>query len=409
MGLYLRLAWRNIWRHRRRTLIVVLAVGLGLWLMMFYDGMVAGFEQAIYGSAVQVLGGNIQVHAPGYTAALEANPLIPLANDQTIVDAAKAQPDVVLAARRIVTSGMATNREGAFSVEIVGIEPDQEQAVSLESKNISQGRYLAPDDQEAVFIGKGLADAMNLTAGDRFTLVGRAANQQMRQHALTVAGIYDLKMSDIEKRTVYLPLSEAQYLYGLDGQSTEVTVTLKQIGQEPAVIAALQKQLPGYEFSTWETNFPEMKTAIETKSGAMNMFGGIIMAVAGIGILNMLLMAVYERTREIGIMGALGVKPRQIQWLFLIEGVMIGLVGVVFGAGLGLLLNGLLGIVGIDYSQFSGLTSYTALISGKVYPTLGLEKIWGRSVIILIISILAAFYPALRASRREPAEALHYV
>lgn len=409
MQLYLNLAWRNIWRHRRRTLIVVLAVGLGLWLMIFYDGMIGGFEQAIYGNAVQVLGGNIQVHASGYQAKLEQTPLLPLENPQAVIEAASAQPQVLLAAQRITTGGMATNREGAFSVGIVGIEPDKEKAVSLEATHVTEGRYLTADDKESVFIGKGLATAMNVAVGDRITLVGRSASKQMRQHAMTIVGIFDLQMSDIEKRTVYISLPEAQYLYGLDGQSTEVAITLKQIGQEAAVMSALKAKLPGYEFSDWETNFPEMTAAIETKSAAMNLFGVIIMAVAGIGILNMMLMAIYERTREIGLMGAMGMKPGQIRWLFLLEGTLIGLVGVAFGVLLGVAVNALVGTVGIDYSKFSGMTSYTALITGRVYTTLGLQNLLWRALTILAISIVFAYYPAYAASQREPAEALHYV
>jgi len=141
----------------------------------------------------------------------------------------------------------------------------------------------------------------------------------------------------------------------------------------------------------------------------MNVFSVIILMIAGIGILNLLLMAVYERTREIGLLGALGLKPRQISTLFILEGTMMGLVGVVAGILLGLLLNGLLGQVGLDYSAFSGVTSYMALISGRIYPTLGTERLLVRALTVAIIAALASVYPAREASRREPAEALHFV
>lgn len=408
MRLYLRLAWRNLWRHRRRTLIVVLAIGLGMWLMMFYDGMIAGFEQAIYGNAIQVLGGNIQIHASGYQEVLDQAPLLPLENDQAVVNAALAQPQVVAATRRIKTGGMATSREGAFPLSIIGIEPEKELPVSLEAQNVSAGRYLTSDDQEAVYIGKGLATEMNVTVGDRITLVGQDADHQMRQHTMTVVGIYDVGLSDIEKRTLFMTLGEAQYLYNVNS-STEVAITLKQIGQERAVMAALKPLLPGYEIASYETSFPEMQAAINAKGGVMNVFSVIILFIAGIGILNLLLMAVYERTREIGLMGALGMKPRQITILFLLEGGLMGLVGLAFGVGLGLLSNAIVGQVGIDYSQFTGLTEYTALISGRVYPTLGMEKLAQRAITVVVVALLSAYYPAWDASKREPAEALHYV
>jgi ABC-type lipoprotein release transport system permease subunit len=409
MQLYLRLAWRNIWRHRRRTIIVVLAMALGLSMMMMYDGLVEGFNQAIYGNAIKVLGGNIQIHAKGYREKADQTPLLALQDDQAVVKAALAQPLVVAASRRIKTGGLASSREGAFSVAITGIEPEQELAVNLAAQHVVLGRYLTSADADAIFIGKGLASAMSVGVGDRIALTGRAVHDQMRLRTMTVVGVYDLGMPDIEKRTIFISLGEAQDLYGLSGQSTEVVVSLKQLGQEAAVISVLQPELPGYEVESFETNFPELKQALSSKGGVMNIFSVVILMIAGIGIMNLLLMAVYERTREIGLLGALGLKPGQISLLFIIEGTMMGLVGVVVGIVIGLLFNGLLMQVGLDYSGFSGVTSYMALISGRIYPGWGVGPLFGRALTVAIISALASFYPAREASLREPAEALHYV
>lgn len=409
MKLYLRLAWRNVWRHRRRTLIIVAAMGFGLALMMIYDGLIVGFDQAIYGNAIKVLGGNIQVHAEGFRLKANQNPLLPVPNDQAVVDAASADPRVVAATRRINTGGLISSSEGAFAISIVGIEPEKEADVNLAAQYVVAGRYLAGDDLDAIFIGKGLADAMAMQVGDRITLSGKASHEQMRRRTMTVIGIFDLGMVDIEKRTVYMALGEAQDLYGLSGQVTEVAITLQQIGQENEVIAALQPILPGYEIESFETNFPELKSAIETKSGVMNIFSVVILLIAGIGILNLLLMAVYERTREIGLLGALGLRPSQISALFILEGTMIGLVGAAAGVLLGLIFNGIFKQVGMDFASYSNLTSYMALITGRVYPSWGTEKIVARALTTAIIAALAAIIPAREAANREPADALHFV
>jgi putative ABC transport system permease protein len=409
MRLYLRLAWRNIWRHRRRTVIVAVAIGGTMAMMMWYDGLIGGFNEAIYGNAIRVLGGNIQIHAAGYGAEVNQLPLLPLANDQALVQAAQAQPQVLSAARRINTGGMATTREGAFGVTIVGVEPEQELPVSLVAQKVSAGRYLAADDRDMVYIGQGLATAMDVGVGDRFTLAGRAMHQEMRNRTMTVAGIYDIGMPDIEKRTIYITLGEAQSLYGLDGQVTEIAISLKQIGEEPAVMNALRPSLAGAEIVSWQTSFPELEQALATKGGAMNVFSVIIMVIVGIGILNLLLMAIYERTREIGILGALGLKPYQISILFVLEGVLMGVVGVAAGVVLGLLINGVLRQVGLDFAQYSGISSYMALISDKIYPAWGVDKLLQRTLTVLIITALAALYPAREAAQREPSEALHYV
>jgi putative ABC transport system permease protein len=409
MKFYLRLSWRNIWRHRRRTIIIVLAMSLTLALMMFYDGLMNGFTDAIYGNAVKVLGGNIQVHADGYRDQAESTPLLPLADPQAVIQAAKANPLTVAATTRINTGGLVTNREGAFSVGITGIQPEEELPVNLIGQNVKEGRNLTSEDMDNILIGEGLADAMDVKVGDKIILVGRSQHEQMRQRPMTVVGIYDLGMPDIEKQTVYISLGEAQNLYDMAGQSTEVAIFLKKLGQENAVIASMEPVLPGYEVESFQANYPDLANAINSKGGVMNIFSIVIIVIAGVGILNLLLMAVYERTREIGVLGAMGLKPRQISTLFILEGIMIGLVGVAVGIVFGLALNGFLMRNGLSFGSMQGAASYMALIKDRVYPTWGVEKLLMRATTIAIISALAALIPAIEAGRREPAEALHFV
>jgi ABC-type lipoprotein release transport system permease subunit len=409
MQLYLRLAWRNIWRHRRRTIIIVLAMSLTLAMMMWYDGVVNGFTDTIYGNAVKVLGGNIQVHATGYRLQASSTPLLPLADPQAAIKAAEADPLTLGAVQRINTGGLVTNHEGAFAVGITGVEPEKELNLNIIGQYVKAGRNLTSADVDNILIGKGLADAMTVQVGDRITLVGRSQHEQMRQRTMTVVGIFDLGMADIEKQTVYISLGEAQTLYDLGGQSTEVAVFLKHIGQESTVIHSMNLNPASYEAESFQANYPDLASAITTKGSVMNIFSVIIIAIAGVGILNLLLMAVYERTREIGMLGAMGMRPAQISTLFILEGVMIGLVGVAVGIVVGLALNGLLMKVGMDFGSFSSITSYMALIKDKIYPTWGTEKLVMRASIVAIISALASVIPAIEAGQREPAEALHYV
>jgi putative ABC transport system permease protein len=250
---------------------------------------------------------------------------------------------------------------------------------------------------------------MGVQVGDRITMTGRSQHQQMRNRTMTVVGIYDLGMPDIEKQSVYISLAEAQDLYDLPGQATEVAVFLKNLGNEIAVINKMKSGLTGYEIESYEANYPALASAINTKTGVMNIFSLIIIAIAGVGILNLLLMAVYERTREIGMLGALGVKPRQIALLFILEGTMIGVVGVAVGILVGLMLNGLLMRFGLDFKAYANVASYMALIKDKVYPTWGVEKLLFRASTVLIICALMSVIPAVEAARREPAEALHFV
>jgi ABC-type lipoprotein release transport system permease subunit len=409
MQLYLKLAWRNIWRHRRRTVIIALAMGLSLGMMMFYDGLMDGFNDAIAGNAVRVLGGNVQVHAAGYREKVDSNPLLPLTDDSAVLQAALAQPYVTAAGRRIQTSGLVSNGEGAFSLNIIGIEPEAEAPVSLIAEHIVDGRYLESTDEDSILIGKGLADALLLQVGDRITMVGSDVHKQNRQRTMTVIGVYDIGIPSMEKGALYISLAEAQTLFGLPGQSTEVQITLKKVGTETKVVNALNTMLPGYEVESWSNNYPELGNAVGRKNIVMDIFSVIIVVIAGIGILNLLMMAIYERTREIGLLGAMGLKPREVATIFILEGILIGVVGVFTGVAMGLGINLSLMQVGMDYSQFAGVTDYMALISGKVYPTLGVSKLTMRVMIMIIVAALAALIPAIFASRREPSEALHHV
>ncbi len=409
MIFYLRLAWRNIWRHKRRTVIIVLAMSLTLALMIFYDGLMNGFTDAIYGNAVKVLGGNIQVHSQGYRAEASSKPLLALADPQAVVQAAEANSTTLAATQRITTGGLVTSREGAFAVGITGVEPEKELNVNIIGQNVTEGRNLASDDLDSILIGKGLAEAMGVKVGDRITMVGSSQHDQVRQRTMTIVGIFDLGMADIEKQSVYISLGEAQALYGVTG-STEVAVFLQHLGQENEVIGSMKSSLPtGYEIESFEANYPDLASAINTKGGVMNIFSVIIIAIAGVGILNLLLMAVYERTREIGVLGAMGLKPHQISLLFVLEGIMIGVVGIAVGILFGLALNGYLMKVGLDFGNLSSAASYMALVQGRAYPTWGIEKLFMRASTILIVSALAALIPAYEAGQREPAEALHFV
>lgn len=409
MSTLIKIAWRNVWRQRRRTLLIAAAMGVTMSLLVLYDGMIVGFEQAIYGNAIQLMGGNIQVHAPGYSEKSTRTPLLPMDNPDAVVQTAEAHPDVVMATKRIVTGGLVTNREGAFSVSIVGVETDKEAQISPVAQNISKGRYLNPNDGDFIVIGQGLATAMEVEVGDRITMVGASTHEQNRQRTMTILGIYDVGVPTVEKTTIYMSLAEAQGLFNLEGQVTEVVISLDQIGQEPGVVNALYRaQLP-YEVDTWVNTIPELKQTMDMKTSVMGVFGVIMLGIAAIGILNLLMMAVFERTREIGVLGALGLKPRQITILFLLEGILIGVLGAVFGAILGTVVNATLGYYGIDYSQFASLTEYTALISGRIYSQLVPLRVLQHAITVAIIAALAALYPAREAARREPAEALHYV
>ena len=409
MTKFIKLAWRNMWRNWRRTIIATIAIVLGLILLIFMDALMKGSDQAIFGNAVRLYGGNVQIHAPGFRDKASRLPLIPLDDADMVVEIVREQPEVVAVSKRINTGGMVSSREGAYPVSITAIEPESEAPVSLVAENITQGRFLNSDDGDNILIGQEMANLLNVGVGDRIVLLGKRKDESMRQRSMTVVGIFNLGLGDAEKGLVYINLPTAQTLYNLRDQETEVTITLTQVGQENALISSLQPNLPEYEVDSFDTLRPEIREILEQKSAFIAVIGFIVLLMASIGILNLMLMAVYERTREMGVLAALGMKGRQLMALFLLEGMFIGVIGAVIGCTLSWLLVLAVGQVGIDYSMAEGTGDITALIGNRLYPSIPITNVVFYGIAVVFIAALASLIPAWQASRSEPAESLHHV
>ena len=410
MVTYIKMAWRNMWRNWRRTVIALIAIVLGLVLLLFFDGFIKGSDQAIYGNAVRLYGGNIQAHDTGYREKARRLPILPLADADAVVAAATAQPEVVSATKRIKTGGIISSAEGAFPVVINAIEPEIEASTASRPRTSPKVGICDRSEGDAIFIGRGLADLLELGVGDRVNLLGRSKQEQMRQRTMTIVGIYDIGMPEMEKGTVFMTLAEAQSLYNLRDEVTEVAINLQEVGQESKVMPALVALLPGYDIDTWDSLQPEIKETLTTKLAFTSVIGLIVIIVASIGILNIQLMAVFERTREMGVLAALGMKGRQIMGVFLLEGTMIGALGAFIGCVLGMLLLAWLGRVGIDFSFASGIGGeMMALMGDRLYPYVGFADVVSRGITVTIIVMIASLYPAWQASRQQPAEALHHV
>ena len=227
---------------------------------------------------------------------------------------------------------------------------------------------------------------------------------------MTVVGIYDVGAPDLEKSMVFITLPEAQSLYNLRDQVTEVAIMLQDVNQEVAVLPNLQSELPSYEVDSWKTLKPEITETMSTKAMFTNLIGLIVVMIASIGILNLQLMAVFERTREMGVLAAMGMKGGQIMWLFLLEGTMIGLLGAVVGCLLGV---GLLALInqagGFNLGFATNMGDIMALMGDRLYPSVTTTGVLVRGLAVGVIAALASLYPAWQASRTEPAAALHHV
>lgn len=411
---YIKLAWRNLWRNWRRSLIASVAIILSMILLIFFHAFMDGMDETIYGNTVRLYGGHVLIHAPGYRERSTRLPMLPVANADEVLAAVRAEPNVVAASRRINTGGLISNRDASQTVNITAIEPQVEASVSLAAENLTAGRFLTPEDGDSIVIGQTLADHLNVTVGDRVSLLGRRQNDAMRQHSVTIVGIFDLGLGEAEKSLVFINLPTAQTLYNLRGEVTEVAVMMEEIGQEDALIASIAPQFPNHEVDSIYTLRPEFSNALATDRIIGLLIGGILLLMGGIGILNLMLMAVFERTREMGVLAAMGMRGRQIMALFVMEGAFIGLIGGVIGCFLSWLLVAWLGSVGIDFSSVYGedlgdAGELYALMGTVLYPAISWRIILLYGVAAVVVAALASLIPAWQAARREPAESLHYV
>ncbi len=410
---YIKMAWRNMWRNWRRSLIASIAIVLSMILLIFFQAFMDGMDQAIYGNTVRLYGGNVLIHAPGYRDISTRLPMLPVTDVDAVVEAVRTEPNVLAVSRRINTAGLISNRDASNTVNITAIEPEIETSFSLAAENLVAGRFLLPEDSEDIVIGQALANHLNVTVGDRVSLLGRRKDESMRQRTMTIVGIFDLGLGDAEKGLVFMNLPAAQTLYNMRGEVTEVAVVLEEIGQEDTLIDAIAPHFPNHEVDSIYTLRPEFADALATDRIFGLLFGGILLLMGGIGILNLMLMAVFERTREMGVLAAMGMKGRQIMSLFVLEGSFIGLIGALIGCFFSWLLVAWIGQNGIDFSAFTeeleGAGEIYALMGTVLYPAISLSVIIVYGLAAIFIAALASLIPAWQASRREPAESLHYV
>ena len=404
----IQIAWRNVWRNWRRTTIASVAIVLGLILLIFLGGLYGGYDEAVFANAVRLYGGNIQIHAPGFRDKSDRMPLIPLEDVDQLLQTVMAHPEVRLASQRINTSGMIIDGGEIYPLTITAIQPSVEEPTSLIAENIIAGRFLVDDDQDFIVIGRGLAEEVGVGVGDRLTLAGKRKNESIRQRTMTVVGVFDLGLKDAEKGMLFISLEEARSLSNLRDQATEVTISLTEIGMEDQVIGDLQASLPGYEVDSWLTLNPELRQVLDMGDQMTAFLGLIVVMIACIGILNLMMMAVFERTREMGVLAALGMKGRQVMGLFLLEGALIGAVGAAVGCTLGWLLMLTFNATGgIDMSDYTDMGEIYALMGDAFYATIEPLRIIQYGLLIIFMAVLASLLPAWQAARQEPAESLH--
>ena len=411
MANFLKLAWRNIRRHRRRTIITSSAIVVGVVFMIFTLGIQTGMLEQTISNSVELETGHIKIYPEGY---YEKSDLMPtnmqISDYGEVIEILNNLDGVECASPRIKAGGMLQIGPNSAGVVINGIDPENDLKIRDLRKRIIDGEYLAADDPSLI-IGERLSERLEIGVNDEVLVSSVAADGSAVSTMLRVKGIFKTGFSSYDGSMIFTSLLQAQNLLKIErGNATEIVIMVNRPEKVNDIAGSITSKLraEGYDYEVlhWERLAPELAQFVEMKKSMTTLFVSIVIVVASLGILNTMLMAVYERIKEIGAMSAFGYKRRNIIALFLLEGLIIGIIGAIVGLILGVGVTQYFSVVGIDFGSGPAVVEY---METCIYPRLSVFDVVFPFFFAISVALLASLYPAYKASRLEPVEALRHV
>lgn len=411
MTIILRLAWRNLWRHKRRTWLTASAIAFITVLMVFLITLQLGSYDLMVDSSLRIFTGQMQVQREGYLDKPQIRTIIPDA--LTLAQRLRQNPALsgVGIAVRAQSFALAASGTRSFGVQVVGTEPEFEARVSTIPGLIKAGRYLSGASAQEVVLGASLAKNLKVKVGDDLTLLGSALDGSVAATIVPVVGIFESGMRDLDRVLVEMPLRTFQDVFGMGQAAHAIALLAPDIEQLPLLQREVDRELPPASRLValdWERLIPGLKQLIQADWTTAWFTYIALIVVVTFSILNTFIMSVLERTREFGIMLALGATPLRIGTLVFIETALLALIGLLIGLGIGILIAATLSKVGFTYPGLEELMGQYGL-PGMIYPKLNATSILLGPAVILAFILLAALYPALRIRKLQPVEAIHAV
>ncbi|NCF66678.1 MAG: FtsX-like permease family protein [Chloroflexi bacterium] len=399
------IAYRDLVRNKRRTLLTLLAVALGMMVLIMMSGLLAGIIAGGLRDNIRLNTGHLQLRDDTYE--IEKLSLLSrdlLQDSDILVSQAEALSEVQSAAPVLWSSGVLSTVRESTGLQVTGIDSNDDFHAPVR-EGIVEGDYLTADGRGQVLIGKRLADDMDITVGQRVSLTMGGADGQVNEDIFTVVGLFNTGILNYDQNTVIMPLAQAQAFSNSGSRTSSIIVMLNDREDTAKVAAALQA--PGISVLTWEDLNALLLTLMEQAGGFYYILYIIVILVVAVLIANTLLMSVFERTRELGILASLGMKGRQIMLMVLFEAIILALLGVAAGLVLGAGLIAYLARVGIEFSADAMGAIEGMALGSKMYPAFAPADALVLSLLMFFIVSLVSIYPAWYAARIEPVKALH--
>jgi putative ABC transport system permease protein len=402
----LKLAWRNIWRNKRKSFIVLSSVIVGMIAVIFYDGLDHGMLGQMLNNQISNSVSHIQIHKKGFNDNKVIKSYIP--DNELVENVVKNQKDIKAYSKRVITFGLLSSASSSSGVYIYGVYPEMEAKVSDIKNSIIEGHFFNGSKRDIV-IGKLLADKLGVGIGDKVVVMSNTPNGNIGSDLFRVAGIFQTVSTEFDKTTIYIPINTAQEMLGLDSHIYEYAIILNDYHNVDKVKSELESNLNSrYEVLSYKDLLPMLIYQMDLYDQTMWIFYMIVGLALIFGIVNTMLMSVFERINEIGVLMAIGMKNSRIFLMFVFEAFLIGVIGTIVGLVLGLLIHWPISISGINFSIFSdALKSFG--IGAVIYPVLSVSNTIVLTLIIPFIAVIGALYPAYRAIKLEPIKAIYYV
>jgi len=395
------LAWRNLWRHTRRTLVMLFALALGVWSMVVMAALIRGSMEQQIDKEILNLTGHVQVHAKGYRddPAIERS----FTAGRSLEKALKDKSVTAAAARIRVPAVISSERESA-GVTLVGIDPKGEQGLSFIGSAIREGRYLGSRDDEGILLGRKLAERLETALGRRVVLMSQDRENEIADRGFRVVGIFKADPQSLETGYVFIGLDTARKMLKAGNEVSEIAVMTPDRKHLDRLLASLRAAAPDLDVAPWTDVQPLLVVSEKVNNVVLLIWFAVVFAAMAFGLINTLLMAVFERTREFGLFQALGMPPRFILGQVLVESLILLAIALIIGN-----LASWASVVslkgGIDLSKFAEGLELVG-ISPVIYPALAAGDVTAANVVVLVLGVLASLYPAWRASRHVPIEAI---